>query len=355
MAYSGNRPVQDPIKLLKEKIEQDFVGAYLFWGEEEYLKNYYREQLKDKIRQEGMAEFNLVSVSFEKGAALSDIAESLDVPPVMAAHKLVEVTGLDVLSLTAAEEKKLVEAVTSRADDTVLILSFYCDELDLSVKKVRERKIIKELSEQMMAVGFPRQSREKLLSWTDRIFTRESLHISDVSIGKMIDLCDYSMTRLKSESDKLVCRAKMEGIIEIPSDWIPLMVKPSAENETWELCEALIVRDKERTSTILENLFSQGFEPLVMFAAATKAIHALAAVKSAQESGIRGKEIVSVAGIFDWQSDRYQRAAYNRTLKGLKNSLEACDLCDIQLKGGSVNKKAAVTCLINTLLSEKCK
>ena len=251
MAYSGYRPVQDPVKVLKEKIEQDFIGAYLFWGEEEYLKNYYREQLKDKIRQEGMAEFNLVSVSFEKGAVISEISDSLNTPPVMGAHKLVEVTGLDILSLKSAEEKQLVEAVESRADDTVLIFTFHSDELDLSTKKIRERKIIKELSEHVMTVEFPRQSREKLLSWTDRIFTKESLHVSDVSIGKMIELCDYSMTRLRSESDKLVCRAKTEGIIEVPPDWIPLMIKPSAENETWEFCEAVMARDKGKTAEIL--------------------------------------------------------------------------------------------------------
>ena len=164
MAYYDKKPAVDPIKVLKDRIETDFVGGYLFWGEEEYLKNYYREALKKKIRDTGMAEFNLVSVEFERGANLSDVSDSIDTPPVMSPYKLIEITGLDILSLKKDEEKLLVEAIERRADDTVVILNFHFDELDLSTKKVKERKIVKDLSEHLFTVEFPRQKREKLLS-----------------------------------------------------------------------------------------------------------------------------------------------------------------------------------------------
>lgn len=353
MAYYEKKTPRDLVRELRDKIETDFVGGYLFWGEEEYLKNYYREALKKKIRDTGMAEFNLVSVEFEKGATLSDIADSIDTPPVMSPYKLIEITGLDILSLKKDEEKLLVDIIDRRADDTVVILHFYNDELDLSPKKTRERKIVKELFERLFEVEFPRQKREKLLSWTDKIFTMESLHISDINIGRMIDLCDFSMTRLKSESDKLVCRAKMEGVYEIPTDWIYLMVKPSAENELYDLSDAILMRDKKRAADIFENIAAQNFEPSVIFAAVSKTVISMGILISAKESGKRPDH--TVAGLmFPWQLDKYMRSISSRTLAGISKGMQACVECDRALKGEGTNKMLALNILITTLLSEAC-
>lgn len=354
MAYYDKKPAVDPIKALKDRIETDFVGGYLFWGEEEYLKNYYREALKKKIRDTGMAEFNLVSVEFERGANLSDVSDSIDTPPVMSPYKLIEITGLDILSLKKDEEKLLVEAIERRADDTVVILNFHFDELDLSTKKVKERKIVKDLSEHLFTVEFPRQKREKLLSWTDKIFTSESLHISDVNIGRMIDLCDYSMTRLKSESDKLVCRAKMEEVYEIPNDWINLMVKPSAENEIYDLSDAVAFRDGARASDILENIIAQNFDPIEVLSAIVKSVVTIATILSAREKGKR-PEPASVGLLWDWQLEKYNKCLSSRTMKGLEKSIKACVECDRALKGESTNKTLALSILVATLVSEECK
>ncbi|MBR5460434.1 MAG: DNA polymerase III subunit delta [Clostridia bacterium] len=357
MAYY-NKPVErDEIKELKTKIDTDFVGAYLFHGEEEFLKNHYRKLLKDKIREEGMAEFNLVTVEFERDGTLSDIADALDTPPVMAPHKLVEVTGLDILSLKKEEEKLLLEAVSKRAEDTVLIFNFYGNELDLSVKKTRERKIIRDLVEaEVLLVEFPRQKIEKLRSWVDKFFTSEDLEITSVAIDRMIELCDYSMTRLKSEADKLVCRAKFEKIVEVPSEWVSEMVKPSAENEIFDLTDAIVAMNAQKAVAVYENLLGQNFDPALVFASIAKTVTTLAVLWSAKESGVRAKEAaLSVGGIFDWQAEKYYRFLTSRTGKGLQKSINACDLCDRRLKGEGSDRRLAVSTLIVELTSEGCK
>ncbi len=346
----------DEVKLLRDKLSLDFVGAYLFWGEEEYLKRHYTKELREKIKSEGMADFNLVSVEFEKGADIGDILEALETPPVFAPHKMVEVTGLPLLDLARESEKKLVEAVKKRADDTVLLFYFYADEIDLSSKKMKERAIIKALSEEMMTVQFPRQSREKLLSWTDKIFTADSLHISDVAITRMIELCDYSMMRLRQESEKIVCRAKFENIVEIPREWVDEMVRPSAENAIFELTDAVINRARARACSIFENLAAQNFDPNVLLASVSRALSSLMSLYSAQNSGISVREAAKASGfVQDWQADKYTPALRARTARGLKRSIEKCFECDVLLKSNSANKLLAVETLILELMSEECR
>ena len=355
MAYSKYPPVKDDVKKLREKLEFEFTGGYLFWGEEEYLKNHYRRVLKDKIRDEGMSDFNLVSVNFERDGRFEDIKEALDTPPVFAPHKLIEVTGLNLLELKKDEEKLLCELAEDRAEDTVLLFTFYHDELDLSSKKIRERKLIKDLSACLTVVEFPRQPREKLLSWTDKIFTSESLHINDADIVKMIELCDYSMTRLKNESDKLICRAKFEKITSIPSVWVVDTVKPTAENELYELSEAVIAMDRSKATRIYENLDAQNFDPVIIFSTVSRAVVSLCALWSARESNVRPEDAAGIAGLFDWQAKKYSNFLSSRTADGIKKSLDECYRCDTLLKWDTADKRLLLNKLIVTLCSESCK
>ncbi len=346
----------DEVKLLKDKLDTDIIGGYLFWGEEEYLKRHYAKLLREKIIKEGMADFNLVSIEFEKGAVIDDIAEALKTPPVLAPHKMVEVSGLVFDSLKKEEEKKLVEAVKKRADDTILLFFTHLDEFDITSKKAREKKLVRELSELLFFTKFPRQEKEKLRSWTDKIFTTESLHISDVSIDKMIELCDYSMTRLRSEGDKIVCRAKFSGVVQIPQEWIPEMVRPTAENAIFDLCDAVMLQNRSEAGDIFENLAGQNFEPNVILASVSRCISGLLMMYSAINSGVSPKDAVIPSGFQAWQADKVTKALRNRTATGLARSVEKCLECDTFIKTGeSRDRLLAVEKLIFTLTSEVCK
>lgn len=353
MAYKQTPP-RDDVKALKEKIQLDYIGGYLFWGEEEYLKNYYRENLRSIVREHGMAEFNLVKVPFETGEGFPELENALDTPPVFSSCKMVEVTGLDLLGLKKEDEKRLLDAIDKRADDTILVFSFYFDELDLKPRKVQERKIVKELYEKLFVAEFPRQSQAKLLSWTDRIFTAESRRIKDVDIVKIIELCDYSMTRIKSESEKLLCMAGFEGVEEIPSSWITDYVLPSAENELYELCEAVASFNKKRASDILENIKLQNFEETEIFAAVTKTLAGLQILKAAVDKGENPRVIYATTGFFDWQAEKYARFLSKRSDAGLRKSLDLAFECDKALKGESTNKALALTAFITGLFREEC-
>ncbi len=356
MAYSSYKAPADDVSALREKLSFNFVGGYLFWGEEDYLKRHYIRELKSKILDEGMADFNLVSVEFEKGAVLGDIAAALETPPVFASHKMVEVTGLALLDLKKDEEKRLIETVKKRADDTVLLFSFHSQELDLSSKKTRERAIIKELSQELMTVEFPRQPKGKLVSWTDKIFTSESLRIADFLIERMIELCDFSMTRLRSESEKLCARAKFENKTDVPREWIDEMVRPTAENELYELSEAVARLDTRRAVEIFENLASQNVEPVVILGAVSRTVSGLSVLYSALNSGAKVKDSYRAAGfMFEWQAERFSRLLKPRTSEGLCRSVRECFECDLAVKGNSANKLLLVERLITALTSEACR
>ena len=328
MAYIQKR---DEVKELRDKIKLSPEGAYLFWGEEEYLKHHYLGELRKIVEEEGMAEFNRTVIDFQRDGTLSELKDAIDTPPIMAEHKIVEVWGLNITSLKTEDAKKLVEIVKKVSDGIILVIFARADELDISSKKSRETQVIKGLLSSSTVAQFPRQSENKLISWVDKLFTSQSMRISDVNIGKMIKLCDFSMTRLKSESEKIIASCKFYNLDTVPKDMVDLFVKPTAENEVYEFQEAVLKKSFREAFLILENLRQHNVEPIPIVASLSKSLNVLSAIKSS-----KGKkddnEIASVTGAFPWQVKKYRPFANLWSESELKKAFELVFVCDTELK-----------------------
>ena len=332
MAYPVKR---DEVKELRDRIKMHPTGAYLFWGEEEYLKHYYLGELRQVIKDEGMEEFNRTVIDFERDGTMTDIENAVDSLPVMAEHKLIEVWGLDILSLKKEGEKRLLDAVKRVSTDTIFVIFCRSTELDISTKKSKERAIIKGLSGVMIITEFPRQSEMKLTSWTDRIFKTDEVRISDFNISKMIKLCDFSMTRLKSESEKLIAYCKRNALDTVPNELIELLVKPSAENEIYEFTDAIMKRTGKEALAILENLKSQNVDFVLVLSSLVKTVNALAVIKSAR-GNLDDATIAATTGLFPWQVRNYTLAASGWEKEALRKAVDLIFECDRDSKSTGV-------------------
>lgn len=347
MAYFEKK---DEVKALRDKIKFDPEGAYLFWGEEEYLKRYYLDELRKLISEEGMEEFNKTVLDFLHGDSLKDLEEAVDSLPVMASRKIIEVWGMSLLNLKKDEEKRLVDAVKRVGDGTILVIYARATELDLKPKKNRERELIKKLSEHMTVTEFPRQTEQKLLSWVDKIFRLAEIRISDVNITRMINLCDYSMTRLKNDSDKLIAYCKFNKIASVPDEIVSLFVKPCAENEVWDFSDAVVKRSKKEALAILENLRIQRLDPIVIVSVIGKTLTAVATVKSAKSS-MTDKDLNKLADLKgEWQVKRYRQNMDGWSEERLKRATELTFKCEGDLKSTTTPEYVLVESLVTAIL-----
>ena len=84
---SGTNAILTPEALAAE-IKSGALGAYIFFGEEDYLKSYYRDEIYKSIMEEGLEAFNYFAVSFSpavqtKEEALSRLADAVQAFPMM--------------------------------------------------------------------------------------------------------------------------------------------------------------------------------------------------------------------------------------------------------------------------------
>ena len=362
MAYFDKK---DEVKELRDKIKLDPEGAYIFWGEEEYLKHYYLGELRRLVEDEGMAEFNRTVLDFRRDATVKELDEAVKTPPVMATRKIVEVFGFEFISQKKEKDdedegakksepenkdaKVLLDAVKNMPDGVILVIFIRSSELELSAKQLASKKIIKELDPYVTRVEFPRQSEQKLLSWVDKIFRTAEVRISDVNITRMIKLCDYSMTRLKNDAEKIIAYCKFNSLDCVPNEIIDALVKPTAENEVYEFSGALTRRARRETMEILENLKMQNLQPVMLLAVISKAVNNLAVVKSARSS-VQSAELAKRLGISEFQIKYLKKDAENWSEASLKRAVELIFECDNELKSQRTDEYATLTALLTEIL-----
>jgi DNA polymerase III delta subunit len=168
----------------------------------------------------------------------------------------------------------------------------------------------------------------------------------------MITLCDHSMSRLRQESDKLVCRAKFEERTQVPAEWVDELVMPSAEAALGQLADAVTGMSCREAASIFENLAGQNYDVSEIFGTISRALTTLQVFHSALSDGRSPKDACTASGAFPWLADKMASTARSRTASGLRRSVEACYECDTSLKLDSKNKLFTLQRLIFLLTSE---
>ena len=94
------------MKILKKDIkDKNFKKFYLFYGEEEYLKRYYENEMKTKVVT-NMKEFN-IDVFDGKELITTVLEDCINTAPFMSEYRLIIIKNSDLFAGTKkAEEEK---------------------------------------------------------------------------------------------------------------------------------------------------------------------------------------------------------------------------------------------------------
>ena len=104
-------------ELKKEIKSGDFKNAYLLYGEESYLKEYYASELKNKIVDKTFEAFNFHYFD-GKDTELDDILKDAQMLPMMSEYNFVMVKDYPIEK--SANDIKLLEEYLKDAPDTTV-------------------------------------------------------------------------------------------------------------------------------------------------------------------------------------------------------------------------------------------
>jgi len=246
---------------------------YLFWGEEDYLREYYLGKLRAQCLADGLEEMNYFRLD-GKAADLASISEAVEALPVFSARKFVEVRDFDFYKAAASLRDDLDELLADVPDYCCLVFVFS----DPAFKPDGRMKIHKHFKDVGLSVEFGKQEQSDLLAWIRRRFQALDKDIDRQTSEYLIFLCGSLMTGLAGEIEKIAAYAKASQVTRADIDAVGT---PILDAVVWKFTDALSERDLDRAASIMGELLLMRESPILILAATGKKLRQLLSARLA--------------------------------------------------------------------------
>lgn len=348
---------------LSRMIKSGVSGGFLFCGEEEYLKSYWRRQLRAAAVADPDDMFNRYVITGENYTPqyLKDAIEAL---PAFSDRKFVEVSGLTPLTMKDSELDELcaVLSIIPEHPETTVLLFCADDELPyvdttkyISASHRKAASIQNKLASQLTVVAFLHETPSKLAQWTIRHFQAYGVECPAQTARLLISVAGNDMFRLSSETDKLSAYILSSGRKTVTDSDIRLNVKEAFEFGEFDFSNALLSRDRKKAFRILREMrghpdASKLYPPELIIGSVSRIWSDLTAVKSMLDSGVRPADITAALKMNPYKAGLYMNSAGRLSLEEISAGLDACRRCDRLMKSSPIDNSV----LLDRLVLELC-
>ena len=328
-----------------EEIKKDKVsGVYLFYGEEEYVKDQALAQVIKSFFPHGMQEFNLNMID-AANKDINDILNACDTLPFMVSKKLVVVKDFPI---TAAKKQsmqvdKLIDYLT-RIPSTTCLIFFNRGQIDMRVS------MYAAIKKHGKIVEFSHLKPEDTQKWLLGAFRKNSKRMDATSLQYMIHLVGNRIGDLNNEVLKLTSYAQDED--NIKSEDIDAVVVPNHEYSAFQLLDLIGRRDVGGSIALLNKLLVQGENPISLLAMTAKQLRTILLCCCLREEGLSDAQMSKkIAGHPFAVKKNIEQSRYFTTEK-IKEGIKICLETDYGIKSGKIREKAAFELLLIRLLAK---
>ncbi len=332
-------------QLKKQIKENSFENAYLIYGEESYLKEYYVSQLREKIVDKTFESFNYHFFD-GKDISLDEILKDAQMLPMMSEYNLVVVRDYPV-DKTQSDVKLLEEYLSDCPDTTVFVLWY--DALEPDVKSAKFRKIIKALSLAGAVVNMQKRSEGDVAKLLVSGAKKRGALLDINNAKYLISVSGNDMKNLLNELDKLSYYVKGG---EITKDIIDNMATKCLQARIYDLSKYVVSGNSDKAYEVLDTLFAMKEEPVIILSAISSVYVDMYRVKCAKTAGFSYDD---VAKHYNYRGREFAlrnatRDCASLSEKQLAVSLDEITDTDIKMKSTAVDKKLLIEELIVKLI-----
>ena len=312
---------------LKADIAAGTLGrAYLFHGEESYLREYYLGAMKQALVPAGFEEFNHHRLD-GRTATVAQIAEAVEAMPMLAERTMTVVTDCDLFKLPEASRNLLVTLLEDLPDYGCLVFVY-----DLVAYKPDKKfkKLCAALDKNVRTVEFRVADKSDLINWIRRRFRALGKDIDAPTAEHLIFTCGSLMTGLVPEIEKLGAYARGKSVTVADIDAV---ADPILDAVAFQLTNAVTRGDYNAASEILGRLLKQQEEPFLILGAVGKELRRLYTARIALDEGRDKLWLMEQWGMrSDYPARLLLDAARRTTRAWCENSVKLCQRLDLRMK-----------------------
>lgn len=320
---------------LKQQITSGRLsGTYLFCGEEEYLKRYYRDAIRKAIITDPAFD-SMDHVVFDSDdVAVAEVSEAVKGMPLFCAKRLVEWNHAPLDAMKQSARDALLAVCREAAEpDSMAVLVLCADEtgFDPGTQK-KPSEGMKLFSDAAQVVRFDRSTDAQLLGWIARHFAHENLKADAAVCRRMTDRCGHAMEDLAHEIDKVACFVHAAGRDTVTTEDVDNVCCVNRENDAFGLTNALLDGRPADAFACLDELKSRRADPQLIMGQLSRFYCDLLGVALLLSEGKNAGSVASLLKMNEYKAGLYVRAAKRLGLSAIRACFAACRETDLYMK-----------------------
>ena len=328
MAYRKKEPKENKgyDKFKKDLAAGTLGSAYLFYGEESYLREHYLEALRKKLVPAGFEEFNYHRVE-GKDINIQTLTEMAEAMPMMVERTMLTVVDMDLFKLNEEQREKLIALLEDIPPYCCVV--FVYDTIAYKPNKTMKR-LSKAIGDHVEAVEFRQASGSDLERWIARHFRELGKDIDRQTAEYLVFTCGALMTGLLQEINKIAAYARGKSITRADIDAV---AAPVLSAEMFRMTDAVLQRDFDRASAILADLLKIQTEPIVILSALGGQLRRIYTARLAIDSGRDRYWLMELWGMkSDYPAKLLLSAARRTTTQWCADAVQMCQVLDRRMK-----------------------
>lgn len=319
----------------RKEIKANPGKAYLFFGEEDYMKVVDVKTAIEAISPDPSLSFfneiRLDSFTYSPDALL----DALMPLPMMADRKIIVLSWLDLGAMKSAEIDSLcaVLAQLDEYDYNTVILTVASDRLDPGRSPKQPSALLKKLGEHLTLVNFEKNTPSRLAAWIGKHFSHNGVSASPSVCAYVIERCGRDMFTLASETDKLAHYVLSLDRTEVLKSDVDIVAVPTIEYDTYAFANAIGAGRREEALNILSDFKLRRIDPIIIMSEISKTACEMLSVSSLRAEGLTSGEISAALRMHEYKVSLMLRSC--PSVEECKNMVRRCRNADLELKGFS--------------------
>ena len=308
----------------------EFKQIYLLYGEEAFLKNSYKNRLKEAIIGDDTMNF----ARFEgKGLDVDELIRLADTMPFFAEHRLILIEDSGFFK-TASDA--LVQYLPSMPDTTILL--FVETEVD------KRNRLYKKVKDMGYAAELNRQDSAQLARWAGGILTREQKKITKHTMELFLSMAGDDMENIRMELEKLISYTLGREVIT--DEDVMAVCTVQVTNRIFEMVSAIVNRQPRKAMDLYEDLLTLKEPPMRILFLIARQFNQLLQVKDLMGKGMDKGTIASKLKMQPFVVGKTMPQARQFGREQILSYVEFCVETEEAVKSGRLQDRLAVELLI---------
>lgn len=320
------------MKKLAEEIKSgQLKQVYVLYGEEAYLRNQYRDRLKEALLGGGDP-MNLHC--FEgKDVRAGDVIDLAETLPFLAERRVIV---LENSGLFAHGGEDLAAYLSAPAETASFVF------VESAVDK--RSRLYKAATARGRAIEFATQDEAVLKRWILGFLKKENKNITERDLNLFLDKTGSDMENIRGELEKLLCYC-MDADVITAQDIEEICTK-QVSSQIFDMINAVAERRQETAMALYYDLLTLKEPPMRILYLITRQFNLLLQVKELKNKGYGAAAIGEKVGLAGFIAKKYAAQAAKFREADLRRALTDCVETEEAVKTGRMNDVMSVELLI---------